>query len=121
MAILFIIAIIVLGVTLYLMLGSGEKAYSYDRTVTLSIDGEGFEQSDRKSETGMVFITRRGAVIDGETFPYKPTRKNRKRAKLQYDGDHLRSVSIRVPNGEKFFYVHRVPSVSRMSKRRGMA
>lgn len=113
MALLLIIATVVLGIILYMMLGKGEKAYAYSSTVMLYIDKEGFEQADRKSETGMVFITRRGAIIDGEVYPYKKNRRNKHRAKLQYDGNILRSVSIRVAKGEKIFYVQRLNALSK--------
>ena len=57
MTIVFIIAIIILGVLLYKMLSPGEKTYAYTRTMTITYRPDGTEQLSRQEESGIIFIS----------------------------------------------------------------
>lgn len=112
MIIIFIVAIVVLGVLLYKMLGQSEKTYAYTRTMTISYKPDGSEQINRLEESGIVFVSSKTIVIDGEHFIYKSSDRKKIQARLNYEGGHLKSINLSLPNGgEKFFYVDRINSV----------
>ncbi len=112
MTIVFIIAIIVLGILLYKMLGQGEKTYAYIRTMTITFKPDGTEQITRLEESGIVFVTGKTVTIDGEPYIHKSSDRKKIQARLNYDGSQLKSINLLLPNGgEKFFYVDKIASV----------
>lgn len=112
MTIVFIIAIIILGVLLYKMLGQSEKTYAYTRTMTISYKLDGTEQLTRLDESGIIFISGKTVTIDGEPHTYKSHDRKKIQARLNYDGNTLKSINLSLPNGgEKFYYVDKINSV----------
>ena len=112
MSIVFIIAILILGVLLYKMLGSTEKTYAYTRTVTITYRADGTEQLNKQEESGIVFISGKKVTIDGETFFHKSSDRKKIQARLNYEGSILKSIHLALPNGgEKFYYVDKISSV----------
>ncbi len=112
MPIIFILVIIVLGVLLYKMLGQSEKAYAYTRTMTITYRVDGTEQISKLEESGIAFITSKTVTIDGQPYLYKSTDKKKIQARLNYEGSHLKSINLSLPDGgEKYFYVDRISSV----------
>jgi hypothetical protein len=112
MSIVFIIAIIILGVLLYKMLGQSEKTYAYTRTMTITYRPDGTEQLTNVDESGIIFISGRKVTIDGEAFVYKSADRKKIQARLNYEGGSLKSINLLMPNGgEKFYYVDKINSV----------
>ncbi len=112
MNIVFIIAIVVLGVLLYKMLSQSEKTYAYTRTMTITYKPDGTEQLSSLEESGIIFISGKTATIDGEPFVYKSSDRKKIQARLNYDGGTLKSINLSLPNGgEKFYYVDKINSV----------
>ncbi len=109
MIFLFIIAIIVLAVVLFRMLGQSEKTYTYNHTVTISFRPDGSEQVEKGNETGVVFLTRKAVTIDGESFLYKSPDRKKIEARLNQEGGTLKSISVKqTGGGQKFFYLDKM-------------
>jgi len=112
MPVIFIVAIIILGVLLYKMLGQSEKTYAYTRTMTISYRPDGTEQINRLEESGIVFVSGKTITIDGEPYIYKSSDRKKIQARLSYESGTLKSINLILPNGgEKFFYVDKINSV----------
>lgn len=112
MTVVFIIAIVVLAVLLYKMLGQGEKTYAYTRTMTITYKPDGTEQISRIDESGIVFVSPKTITIDGQPYVHKSTDRRKIQARLNYEGGNLKSIQLALPNGgEKFFYVDKISSV----------
>jgi len=112
MTIVFIIAIVVLGVLLYKMLGQEEKTYAYTRTMTVSYRLDGSEQITRLEESGIVFVTPKTITIDGSVYFHKSSDRKKIQARLNYEGGHLKSINLALPQGgEKYYYVDKINSV----------
>ncbi|HRO42745.1 MAG TPA: hypothetical protein PL009_07905 [Flavipsychrobacter sp.] len=112
MTVVFIIATVILCVLLYKMLGQGEKTYAYTRTMTISYRADGSEQISRMDESGIVFVAPKTITIDGSAYVYKSSDRKKIQARLNYEGGHLKSINLALPNGgEKFYYVDKINSV----------
>ena len=118
MTIVFIIAVVILGVVLYKMLSQPEKTYAYTRTMTITYKPDGTEQISRMDESGIIFIARKTVTIDGEPYIYKSSDRKRIQVRLNHDGGTLKSINLSLPNeGEKFYYVDRINSVKDIVRR----
>jgi len=118
MGIVFIIAIAVLGVVLYKMLGASEKTYAYSRTMVIKYGADGTEQLTRSEENGIIFLTKKNVTIDGTAYLYKSNDRKKVQARLNYDGGHLKSITLAIRGGgEKFYYVDRINSVKDLPRR----
>lgn len=118
MGIVFVIAIAILGVILYKMLGSSEKTYAYSRTMVITYRADGSEQLTRSEENGIIFLTKKNVTIDGTVYLYKSPDRKKIQARLNYDGGHLKSITLAMRGGgEKFYYVDRINSVKDIQRR----
>jgi hypothetical protein len=118
MSIIFIIAIIVLGILLYKMLSQSEKTYAYTKTMTITYKPDGTEQLLPVDESGIIFVAKRTVTIDGEPYIYKSSDKRKVQARLNYDGATLKSINLSLPDtGEKFYYVDKITNVKDLIRR----
>jgi hypothetical protein len=112
MGIVFIIAILILGILLFKMLNQPERTYGYTQTVTISYKPDGTEQLDKVEENGILFVNKKHVMIEGEQYIHKSSDKKKIQARLNYDGNTLKTVSLFLPNiGEKLYYVGKLHSV----------
>lgn len=117
MGIVFVIAIFILGILLFKMLNNPEKTYGYTQTAIITYAPDGTEQVDRAEETGILFINKKYVMIDGEPYLYKAADKKKNQARLNYDGNTLKTVSLFLPdNGQKLYYVGKINSVAEMRR-----
>ncbi len=117
MGIVFVIAIVILGILLFKMLNNPEKTYGYTQTATVSYREDGSEQVDTMDETGILFINKKYVIIDGEQYLYKSGDRKKNQARLNYDGNTLKTVSLFLPeNGQKLYYVGKINSVREMRR-----
>ena len=118
MVVVVIIAIVILSVVLYKMLGQSEKTYTYTRTVTITYKPDGTEQLQRLEESGIIFLSGKKLTIDGEDYVFKSSDRKKIQAKLNYEGSALKSVTLNLPDGgEKFFYVDKTNRVKEIQQR----
>lgn len=118
MSYVFIVAIIVLGILLYKMLGQSEKTYAYTRTMTVTYRPDGSEQITRIDESGIVFIAEKEITIDGNQYIYKSHDKKKIKARLNYEGKVLKSITLSLSSGgQKFYYVDKIKSVNDIVRR----
>lgn len=117
MGIFFAIAVFVLAILLFKMLNQTEKTYGYTQTATITYRPDGTEQVSKMEETGILFVNKKYVVLEGEQFLYKSSDRKRVQARLNYDGNTLKTVSLFLPNnGEKLYYVGKINSVKEMRR-----
>ena len=68
-------------------------------------------------ETGILFVNKKYVMLEGEQFLHKSGDRKKIQAKLNYDGNTLKTVSLLLPNnGEKLYYVGKINSVKEMRR-----
>ncbi|HTN45432.1 MAG TPA: hypothetical protein VL098_03735 [Flavipsychrobacter sp.] len=112
MGIVFTIAVFLLGFLLFRMLNQPEKTYGYTQTATITYNSDGSEQVQNADENGILFVDKKYVKVEGEQYIHKSSDRKKMQARLNYDGNTLKTVSIFLPNnGEKFYFVGKITSV----------
>ncbi len=105
MQILLLIITILLAVILYRMLSSQRVSYPFIRTTRIFRAEDNTEYTATEAEEGMITIDHDMVIVEGQEYSLKNTRGNKAQAFLNIEDDKLISISIRLEDGEKSYFI----------------
>ncbi|MBS1782514.1 MAG: hypothetical protein JSS78_05575 [Bacteroidetes bacterium] len=118
MAIVLVVATILLAIVLYKLLGKNEKTYAYTHTMTITYRIDGTEQIQKMNENGIVFITGKKVLIDGNPYVYQSSDRRKIQARLNREGKRVKTIVLFLTNGgEKYYYVDQINNIKDVVRR----
>jgi hypothetical protein len=105
MQIFLLSVVVILSIVLYKMLSSYRATYPFIRTTRLTRTDDNSEFLTTETEHGLITIERDTVVVDGTEYGLSTKKGKEAEAYLTIDGGKLISVSIRLTDGEKLFFI----------------
>ena len=96
---------VLLSVVLYRMLSSSRATYPFVRTTRTFRTEDDAEYLTTESEQGLITIDQDVVIVEGHEYSLRSSREKDAEAWLNIDGGKLISITIRLGDGEKLYFI----------------
>jgi len=96
---------VILSIILYRMLSSRRATYPFVRTTRIDRTEEDAEYLTTEAEQGLITIDHDVVIVEGQEYSLKTKKGEHAEAYLNVDNGKLISISIRLKEGEKLYFI----------------
>lgn len=97
---------VILAIVLYRMLSVRRATYPFVRTTRISRTENGAEFLATEAEQGIITVDNDVVIVEGVEYALKENKNRRVQASLNIDNGKLISISIKLADGEKLYFVN---------------